>query len=140
MLIYTKHTDNAKFPEPGIKIGSNKKKKIYCDKFKYNLSVDRMVITEYNTFHELGGLGRTKDGNGIRSQLGKDDLAMTSINASTFFESPQFWEICEDLYDNITDLEYKKIVENELVGFNRELQNRDSGMDKTLIQELNYMS
>jgi len=136
MLIYTKHTDNAKIFDPGIKIGSNKKKKEYCDRLKFNLSVDRMVITEYNTFHELGGLGRTKDGNGIRSQVGKDDLAMTAVNASSWFGSPQYWETCEELYDNLTDKEYKQTIEKEIIEFNRELQNRDSSMKQTIIQEL----
>ncbi len=139
MLIYTKHTDNAKAFEPGIKIGSNKKKKEYCDRLKFNLSVDRMVITEYNTFHELGGLGRTKDGNGIRSQAGRDDLAMTAVNASTYFESPQYWETCEELYDNLTDKEYKRTIEKEIIEFNKELQNRDSSMKRTIIQELTQM-
>jgi len=140
MLIFSKHSDNAKLFEPGVKIGSIKKKKAYCDKFKYNLSVDRMIITEYNTVQELGGLGRTKDGNGIRTQLGKDDLAMTTINASSFFESPQFNEVCEIAYENITDKEYLNIVKKEIIDFNLELQNRDSGLNKSMIQELNSMS
>lgn len=140
MIIYSKHTDLAKTFEPGIKIGSSKKKKAYCDKFKFHLSVDRIIPTEYNTIYELGSLGRAKDGIAIRSQLGKDDLAMTAINASAFFDSPQFWELCEAEYDEMKDLDYKNTVEKEIIQFNRELQNTDLAQFKSMLSELNMSS
>jgi hypothetical protein len=56
--------------------------------------------------------GKTKGGT-YHGQNGNDDLAMTSINLSPFFQTSQFWDIGIETYEN-TSLEYRQEVDEKI--------------------------
>jgi hypothetical protein len=110
-FIHTKHTELATQPKLGIRLGPTNKIK-YCEKFKYLVSSNKIIPNEYITIMEIMAFGKSKGGV-YRGQNGNDDLAMTSINLSTFFESPQFWDLGIDTYENSAP-EYRKELEEKI--------------------------
>lgn len=142
MMIHTKHTQSSKFTKPGIIMNSNKAKTDACENFKYLVTIDKILANEFQTVEELGGFGRVGNSslNKIyRSQSGNDDMAMTSIHTSFFFGSPHFYEMCDDLYDEIPDAEYVRTVERDFIEYNRKIDGQGSGMDASTVSELNSM-
>jgi hypothetical protein len=61
--------------------------------------------------------GKSKSGV-YRSQNGNDDLAMTSVNLSPFFNSTQFLDLSLDTYEN-TSQEYRKELEEKIFNIYR---------------------
>ena len=136
MLIHSKHTINAKFWSPGIVLNSGQKKVEYCEKFKYMLSLDRVVPNEFHTVQELGAFGKVNNGT-YRSQSGNDDLAVSSVNLSAFFESPQFFELCGEVYNSIDNRQYLETVDNDIFEYNRQRENADRKINMMYLSELN---
>lgn len=99
MLVFSKHSELAQNWKPGLRLTVPNKIK-YCERFKYLTAVHKILPNEFRTVHELGSFGRTKNGT-YRSQSGNDDLAMTCVNLSAFFESPNFWEIANAEIDRL---------------------------------------
>lgn len=99
-VIHTKHTLLADKFKPGLRLGSGEMKNKVCERFKYATMVNKIVPNELKTIAELSSFGRTKGGS-YRSQSGNDDLAITCVNLSAFFESPNFWELAEDVLETI---------------------------------------
>jgi hypothetical protein len=120
-LVHTKHTEMAVSPKPGIRLGPTNKIK-YCEKFKYLISINRIIPTDYLTVMELMSFGRTKGGT-YRGQNGNDDLAMTSVNLSPFFESSQYWDLATATYEATSD-EYRKEVEEKIFSLFRSGQSK----------------
>lgn len=100
MLIFSKHTEVSQAWKPGLRLTMTNKIK-FCERFKYLTAVNKILPNEFRTLHELGSFGRTKNGT-YRSQSGNDDLAMTCVNISAFFESPNFWEIANSELDRLS--------------------------------------
>lgn len=100
MLVFSKHSELAQNWKPGLRLTVPNKIK-YCERFKYLTAVHKILPNEFRTVHELGSFGRTKNGT-YRSQSGNDDLAMTCVNLSAFFESPNFWEIANAEIDRLS--------------------------------------
>lgn len=98
MLVFSKHTESAQAWKPGLKLTMTNKIK-FCERFKYLAAVNKILPNEFKTIHELGSFGKSSNGS-YRSQSGNDDLAMTCVNTSSFFESPNFWEIANEELDN----------------------------------------
>jgi len=94
LLIFSKHTEAAQNWKPGLKLTVTNKIK-FCERFKYLAAVSKILPNEFKTVHELGSFGKSSNGT-YRSQSGNDDLAMTCVNTSAFFESPNFWEIANE--------------------------------------------
>jgi hypothetical protein len=69
------------------------------------------------TVSELGSFGKSKGGM-YRGQNGNDDLAITSVNLSSLFESSQFWEIAVETYERAGD-EYAREVDEKIFSLNR---------------------
>jgi hypothetical protein len=136
LLIHSKHTVNAKFWSPGIILNSGQKKVEYCEGFKYLLSLDRIIPNEHNTILEIGSFGKVSNGT-YRSQSGNDDLAVSSVNLAAFFESPQYYELCGELYNSIQDKDYLDFVENEIFEYNRLRENADRKINMLFLSELN---
>ena len=136
LLIHSKHTINAKFWSPGIILNSGQKKIEYCERFKYLLSIDRIVPNEINTVQEIGSFGKVSNGT-YRSQTGNDDLAVSSVNLSAFFESPQFYELCGEVYNSISDKTYIKAVDTDIFEYNRLRENADRHINMMYLNELN---
>lgn len=99
MMVFSKHSEAAVAWKPGLKLTVSNKIK-YCERFKYLSAINKIIPNEFRTAHELGSFGRTKNGT-YRSQSGNDDLAMTCVNLSAFFESPNFWEIANAEIDKL---------------------------------------
>lgn len=112
MLIFSKHTEASQHWKPGLKLTTTNKIK-YCERFKFMAAVNKVLPNEFRTVHELGSFGKAKNGT-YRSQSGNDDLAMTCVNVSAFFDSPNFWEIANDEIDRLSKERLAKIHQKYL--------------------------
>jgi len=115
-MVHTKHTQAALSFKPGLRLGPTNKIK-YCEKFKYLVAIDRIIPNDWITVSELGSFGKSKGGL-YRGQNGTDDMAMTSVNMSSIFESSQFWEIAVETFERATP-EYLKEVEEKIFNVHR---------------------
>ena len=61
---------------------------------------------------ELSNFGETSKGI-YQSQIGKDDIAMTLVNANAVFEYQDFNYLVMELYDNLAD-KYKTAINKKL--------------------------
>jgi hypothetical protein len=111
-VIHSRHTEAAKGWKPGLKLTMTNKAK-YCERFKYIAGTNRILTNEFKTIHELGSFGKSSNGS-YRSQSGNDDLAVTCVNTSAFFESPNFWELANELLDTLPP-EYIKEVHEKIL-------------------------
>lgn len=136
ILIHTKHTVNSKYFEPGLILNSYQKKKEYCDSFTYKLSINKVLPNDKETVLELGSFGKVNNSSSYRSQSGNDDLAITAINASSFFDSPQYYEFSEIALDAIKDPEYITRLNEEIIEYNQKMLETDRPFDKNLMQTL----
>lgn len=98
-IIHTKHTQAAVTFKPGLRLGPTNKIK-YCEKFKYLVTINRIIPNDNLTVTELQQFGKSKGGL-YRGQNGNDDLAMTSINISSIFDSSQFWDIAIETFERM---------------------------------------
>ena len=114
-IIATKHTQASEKYKPGLKLGPTNKLK-YCEKFKYMITINRIIPNDELTIDELSSFGRSKGGI-YRGQNGNDDLAMTSVNISSVFDSSQFWDIAVETYER-SDKEYQKQVVDKIFNLN----------------------
>lgn len=115
-IVHTKHTEMAVNVKPGLRLGPTNKIR-YCEKFKYFISINKIIPTDYLTIMELMSFGKSKGGN-YRGQNGNDDLAMTCVNLSPFFESSQYWDLATLTYE-MAPAEYRKEVEEKIFSFFR---------------------
>ena len=136
LLIHSKHNINAKFWSPGIILNSGTKKMEYCERFKYLMSIDKIVPNEDHTVLEIGSFGKVNNGT-YRSQSGNDDLAVSSVNLAAFFESPQFYELCGEVYNAIEDKEYLRRIDTEIFEYNRIRENADRKINMVYLNTLN---
>lgn len=111
-LIHSKHTEAMKGFKPGLKLTITNKAK-YCERYKYISGTNRILPNEFRTIHELGSFGKSTNGT-YRSQSGNDDLAITCVNTSAFFESPNFWEIANEELDRVDPAFLKQVHEKIL--------------------------
>jgi hypothetical protein len=113
IIIHSKHTVSSVHWKPGLKMTETNKTK-YCERFKYLVAVNKILPNEFKTVHELGSFGKMNNGT-YRSQNGNDDLAMTCVATSAFFESPNFWELVNEELDRLPK-EYLKEVYAKYLG------------------------
>jgi len=111
-VIHSRHTEAAKGWKPGLRLTIPNKAK-YCERFKFIAGTNRIIPNEFKTIHELGSFGKASNGS-YRSQSGNDDHAITCVNTSAFFESPNFWEIANEELDRIPQ-EYLKEVHEKIL-------------------------
>lgn len=131
-LIHSKHTISSTNWKPGLKMTETNKTK-YCERFKYLTAVNKILPNEFKTIHELGSFGKSSNGT-YRSQNGNDDLAITSVSTSAFFESPNFWELVNEELDRLP-IEYLKKAYADYLG--EAYISSTSGYDHTVLRELN---
>lgn len=103
--------ENAKTFKKGIKQGEESKRigcKIIKDKIKYN----QIVVMERNSVEETSSMARNKRGS-FEGQMRNDDSAMTVINISHYFQTPDFREQVDELMETapkeFVELVYKKL-------------------------------
>ncbi len=133
-MVHTKHTELSKSIKAGVRLGPTNKLK-YCEKFRYYVSINKILITCYETYLELSSFGRSKGGS-YRCQSGNDDLAMTCVNTSPLFDSPQFWEIGGEVYENTSD-EYKEELYEKVLNVKTEKKSFDFDRLSDLNNQLN---
>jgi len=111
IFIHTKHSQAAIRLMPGTKL--NPKNKLeYCMELKRLVKSARIITYEKQTFGELAAFGINSKGS-YSSQSGHDDIAMTMVNLTVFFDSPQYYEMVENIYDYLSD-KYKKTIEEKM--------------------------
>ena len=108
IFLYTKHSINNDNLKLGVKIQKDNKES-YSRELRNLIDNRRVVINESITFLELSSFGINSHGR-YEAQLGNDDTAMSCVNLVTYFESTDFYEMVEDLYD-FSRHEVKKAVE-----------------------------
>ena len=133
-MVHTKHTDLSQNLKAGVRLGPTNKLK-YCERFRYFVSTNRVLVTDYDTFLELSSFGKSKGGS-YRCQSGNDDLAMTCVNTSPLFDSPQFWEIGGEVYERTSD-EYKQQLYEQILDVKTEKQAFDFNRLHDLNNQLN---
>lgn len=101
IFLYTKHTLANDTLKLGVKMQKDNKES-YARELRNIIQNKKMVVTEETTFTELSSFGINNQGR-YESQLGNDDAAMTTINLVTYFESTDFYEMVEDMYDLVED-------------------------------------
>ena len=118
MIIYTKQCGTGNY-EPGIDLSNNKYKLSLCEDFKHRVITQRIIPTDEATYGEVSNFGTNEKRTIYRCQTGHDDLAMSCIHCSSWFDSMQYAEVCVELFDNIKDAKYKEILEREVIEYNR---------------------
>ena len=127
MIIYTKSSEDARF-EPGIDLTNNKQKNKLCLDFKHRVTTQRIITTCEDTYMELSNFGTNEKGTVYRCQAGHDDLAISCIHTSVFFDSFQYDDVAFEKLDDIKDKEYLRIL-NEVIEYNRNRLGDDGKSD-----------
>ena len=116
VFVYTKHSETARVKKPGIKYSGNNKLK-YCENLRQIIRKNRALVNEKKwTIAELFSFGMNGRGT-YSSQSGHDDVAMTLVNLAALFDSSDFIDLIEDLYDEI-DPSYRRMIEKKVDGDN----------------------
>ena len=136
MLIYTKNSENSGY-EPGIDLTGNKRKNELCESFKHLVTTQRIITTCEDTYSELANFGTNEKGTVYRCQSGHDDLAITCIHASIFFNSFRYNDVCFEKFYEITDKEYLRVLNDEIIEYNRARLGNDGSIDSDIISMLN---
>ena len=136
-MVHTKHTEMAVAPKLGLRLGNTNKIK-YCERFKYLISINRIIPNDYLAVMELMAFGKSKGGT-YRGQNGNDDIAMTCVNLSPFFESTQFWDLAIETFELMPE-EYRNELNEKIFNVIRESQNSRSMYDYKQLSSLNEPS
>ena len=105
------HRVGAKTKNPGLRIQKDSKK-LYCEKTKKLISQGRIVLKDKKAISEAELFTRNANGS-YSAQAGNDDIMMTAINSSSFFDTLDFMEIIEEFYDMI-DAEKQRTIDGLL--------------------------
>ena len=111
MFVFTRHTESSKQLKYGVKVTPKTKEK-YCEDLKINTRNSKIIPTETATIMELSNFGETSKGI-YQSQIGKDDIAMTLVNANSVFEYQDFNYLVMDIFDSLPD-KYKDEINKKL--------------------------
>jgi hypothetical protein len=132
MFLFTKHTENARVPKPGIKYNEKIKLK-YCELLRSLVRNDRIIITEKKyTVLELFTFGLNSRGT-YSAQSGHDDVAMTLVNLSGLFDGYDFGQMVGESFDELVDNEYKDLIINKIEGVNMQSLDPDSNPSNTYV-------
>jgi hypothetical protein len=93
------HRVGSKVKNQGLRLNKDNKK-LYCEKTKTLVKDGRLVIKEKKGIDEACLFSRNPNGT-YSAQTGNDDIFMTTVNASSFFDTLDFDEIVEEYFDNI---------------------------------------
>jgi hypothetical protein len=99
MLIRFRHRHDARTLKPGIKLKADNKA-IFCQNFSKLYKNNRIDITDDETVTEASLFGVLPNGS-YGAQMGNDDLVMTCITATEFFNTTDYADYIEELLDFI---------------------------------------
>ncbi len=105
------HRVGARSKNLGLRIQKDSKK-LFCEKAKKLISEGRIKIKEKKSIQEAELFSRNPNGT-YSAQAGNDDIMMTVINSSSFFDTMDYTEIIEEYFDFI-EPEKQKIIESLL--------------------------
>lgn len=128
IFIHTLHSLASNILKAGVKIKTDNKE-MYSRELRNMIRSKKIIITEKNTFNEVGAFGLDKNGR-YKAQTGHDDIAMTLINLVTFFENEAFFEFIEDIFDKNPN-ELKKVIEQKI---------NDAPDDNEVVENIKWMS
>jgi hypothetical protein len=111
IFLYTRHSISNENLKLGVKMQKDNKES-FARELRSLIQQKRIIVNEEKTFEELSSFGVNNAGR-YESQLGNDDAAMTCINLVTYFDSADFYDMVEDMYDG-TDDSFKKTVETRM--------------------------
>jgi hypothetical protein len=93
------HRVGARVKNNGIRLNKDNKK-LFCEKAKISVKDGRILVKETKSIGEASMFSRNPNGT-YSAQSGHDDIMMTVVNASSFFDTVDFSEIVEEYFDNI---------------------------------------
>jgi hypothetical protein len=105
------HRVGSRTKNLGLRIQKDSKK-LFCEKAKKLISEGRITIKEKKSIQEAELFSRNPNGT-YSAQAGNDDIMMTVINSSSFFDTMDYVEIIEEYFDFI-DPEKQKEIESLL--------------------------
>jgi hypothetical protein len=105
------HRVGARTKNLGLRIQKDSKK-LFCEKAKKLISEGRIRVKEKKSIQEAELFSRNPNGT-YSAQAGNDDIMMTIINSSSFFDTIDYIEIVEEYFDFI-EPEKQKIIESLL--------------------------
>ena len=94
-----KHRHDSRGLKYGIKVKSDNKP-IFCQNFKSLFENNRIVVNSFETVTEISLFGTTANGS-YGAQMGNDDLAMSSIISTEYFNTTSYADTVEELLDVI---------------------------------------
>jgi hypothetical protein len=99
MVVKFKHRHDGKSLKPGIKLKSDNKA-IFCQNFAKLYKINRLDLTDEVTVTEASLFGTLPNGS-YGAQMGNDDVIMTCITATEFFNTTDYADFVEELLDFI---------------------------------------
>ena len=111
ILVRYTHRVGSKVKKPGIRINKDNKR-VLTAKVKNYIRNNRVILKDINTISEASMFSRNVNGT-YSAQTGHDDLMMTVVNATSFFDTIDYSETVEELFDYI-DRIYKEKIEQTL--------------------------
>lgn len=111
IFLYTKQSLANDTLKLGVKIQKDNRE-TYCRELRTLVRDKKLVLNETRTFDELSSFGINSVGR-YESQLAHDDVAMTCVNLVALFESADFYEMVEEIYDTSSEI-YKSAVETRM--------------------------
>ena len=109
MVVRFKHRHDSKTLKPGIKLRSDNKA-IFCQNFAKLHKNNRIKITDEETVKEASLFGTLPNGS-YGAQMGNDDIIMTAITATEFFNTTDYADYIEELLDFIDESKHAKMEE-----------------------------
>ena len=114
MFLHTRHSEKHIYASLGLKLNKHNKMQ-YCRDLRKLILEKRIILTEENSYEEMGAFGINNKGT-YSSQSGNDDIAMTTVFCAPFVYSNDFSIVIEEIVDksseNFRKLMYK-ILESE---------------------------
>jgi hypothetical protein len=105
MVLRFKHRHDSRTLKPGIKLKADNKS-VFCQNFKKLIENNRIKINDTETVNEASLFGGLKNGS-YGAQMGNDDIIMTGITATEFFNTTDYADYIEELLDFIDPEKYK---------------------------------
>ena len=99
MIVKFRHRHDAKTIKPGIKLKSDNKA-IFCQNFAKLYKINRIDLTDEVTVTEASLFGTLPSGS-YGAQMGNDDVIMTCITATEFFNTTDYADFVEEILDFI---------------------------------------
>ena len=99
MILRFKHRHDSKTVKHGLKLNSANKS-VFCQNFKKLVEGNRIKLNEFETITEASVFGALKNGS-YGAQLGHDDIIMSCVNSTEFFNTTSYADYIEELLDFI---------------------------------------